>query len=174
MDILLHLDPVVSTSARALRHLYDRIEANVCGLKLLGVYSKTYGSLLSPVLINKLPPDIRLIVSREISETDWTFVALLRIVKTGRCCLRRGHVSCNCRSTTKCYKCRGKHHNSICTAEAPKDPAPKDESLTSPIAPSSQLGTSLKSQDQIQMHLPSLHLAYWPWQTKLCCSKRHR
>ena len=56
MDILLHLDPVASTSARALRHLYDRIEANVRGLKSLGVDSETYGSLLSPVLLNKLHP----------------------------------------------------------------------------------------------------------------------
>ena len=70
MDILLLLDPVVSASARPLCHLYDHIEANILGLKSLGVDSKTYDSLLSPVLLNKLPQDIRLIASREISESD--------------------------------------------------------------------------------------------------------
>ena len=202
MDILLHLDPVASTSARALRHLYDRIEANVRGLKSLGVDSETYGSLLSPVLLNKLPSDIRLIASREISEEDWTLDALLKIVereveareraggtqartsersastliassspgsptccycqqghssnncrsvtdleerrrilkRTGRCyvCLRRGHMSRSCRSTTRCYKCKGKHHSSICPAETPKDQAPKDEPQTNQVTPSSQ------------------------------------
>ena len=81
MDILLHLDPVVSTSARALRHLYDRIGANIRGLKSLGIDSKTYGSLLSPVLLSKLPPDIRLMASREIPEGDWTLDALLAILE---------------------------------------------------------------------------------------------
>ena len=40
MDILLNLDPVVSASPKALRNLYDRVEANVHGLKSLGVDSR--------------------------------------------------------------------------------------------------------------------------------------
>ena len=81
MDILLNLDPVVSASAKALHHLYNRVDANVNGLKSLGVDSKTYGGLLSPVLLSKLPSDIRLIASREIPEKDWTLDALLRITE---------------------------------------------------------------------------------------------
>ena len=81
MDILLNLDPVVSASPKALRHLYDCVEANIHGLRSLGVDSKTYGSLLSPVLLSKLLPDIRLIASREIPEGDWTLDALLGIVE---------------------------------------------------------------------------------------------
>lgn len=54
MDILLNLDPVVSALAKALRNLYNHVEADVCGLKSLGVDSETYGSLLSPVLLSKL------------------------------------------------------------------------------------------------------------------------
>ena len=44
--------------------------------------------------------------------------------KTGRCyvCLRRGHMLRGCRSTTRCYKCKGKHHSSICTTDLSKDP----------------------------------------------------
>ena len=78
MDILLNLDPVVSTSVKALRHLHDHVESHVRGLKALGVNSETYGSLLLPVLLSKLPADIRLIASREISEDEWSLDALLK------------------------------------------------------------------------------------------------
>ena len=35
--------------------------------------------------------------------------------KTGRCfiCLRRGHISQECRSNLRCFKCKGRHHISI-------------------------------------------------------------
>lgn len=77
MDILLNLDPVTTTLAKARRHLYDRVEGNIRGLKSLGVDSTTYGSLLSLVLLSKLPEEIRLLVSRDISE-DWTMDSLLK------------------------------------------------------------------------------------------------
>jgi hypothetical protein len=59
MDVLLNLDPVVTTSAKALHRLYDRVEGNVRGLKSLGVDLTTYGSILAPVLLSKLPDEIR-------------------------------------------------------------------------------------------------------------------
>ena len=36
--------------------------------------------------------------------------------KSGRCyiCLRKGHISQDCRSTGCCNKCRGRHHNIVC------------------------------------------------------------
>ena len=72
---------MVSASARALRHLYNCIKENIRGLKSLGVNSNAYGSLLSPVLLNKLPPDIHLLASQEISEKHLTLDALLKIVE---------------------------------------------------------------------------------------------
>ena len=37
--------------------------------------------------------------------------------KAGRCfiCLRRGHISRECHSNAKCFKCGGRHHVSICS-----------------------------------------------------------
>lgn len=32
-------------------------------------------------------------------------------------CMRKGHVSWQCRSTNKCVRCRGHHHLSICSQE---------------------------------------------------------
>ena len=82
MDILLNVDPVTSSHAvKALRQLYDLVESHIRSLKSLGVAPENYGSLLSPVLLNKLPTDLRLIVSREISEEDWNLDSLLKVME---------------------------------------------------------------------------------------------
>ena len=49
--------------------MYDRNESQICGLKSLGVTSSSYGALLTPVLQNKLPLELRLIVNRELTES---------------------------------------------------------------------------------------------------------
>lgn len=146
----------------------------------MGVSADTYGGILSPVLIKKLPPELRLIVSREAGE-EWGLASLMKILEkelvareraatketnsrtfkdhsttasflsagrdsngsappccycqkghspeycrivnlvedlrsTGRCfvCLKRCHISRECRSSQRCIKCGGKHHSSIC------------------------------------------------------------
>ena len=56
MDTLMGLDPVTSSNTKALHHLYDTMESNVRSLNSLGVAADSYGSLLSPVVVNKLPP----------------------------------------------------------------------------------------------------------------------
>ena len=71
MEALLSLDAVPSdTNLKALRHLYDAIESQVRGLKSMGVTPETYGSLLSSVVVAKIPPEIRLIISRKIGDGD--------------------------------------------------------------------------------------------------------
>ena len=81
MDILFNVNPVTSQSIKAISNYYDLVESHIRSLKSLGVASETYSSLLSPVLLNKLPTDLRLIVSREISEEDWNIDALLKVVE---------------------------------------------------------------------------------------------
>lgn len=46
-----------------LRQLYDLVEVHVRGLKALGVPSESYGSLLSFVLMSKVPQEVSLIIS---------------------------------------------------------------------------------------------------------------
>ena len=55
---------------RGLRRLHDDVEAHVRSLKALGIEPDSYGAMLAPVLLNKLPPDIRLIVSHKIAASD--------------------------------------------------------------------------------------------------------
>ena len=69
MDLLLNLEPVSAAhQLRNVRRLYDSVETHVRSLKSLGVDSKTYGTLLASVLLNKLPQELRLIVSRKTGD----------------------------------------------------------------------------------------------------------
>jgi len=81
MDLLMNIDPVTSPhNLKAVRHLYDIVESQVHCLKSLGVPARTYGSLFSSVLMNKLPQELRLIVSRHVSEDEWNLDAIMTVV----------------------------------------------------------------------------------------------
>ena len=193
MEGLLNMAPVISNQdLRGLRRIYDFVEVHVRGLKALGVSSESYGSLLSSVLMNKIPQELRLIVSREVKGGDWQLDLLLKVLhqeleareramgtpnnyspttnspsrrndqywndcptasaltstsrtsptctyckqphasnkcktvsdvqarkeilrKNGRCyvCLKKCHLSRDCPSQNKCFRCNGWHHISI-------------------------------------------------------------
>lgn len=160
--------------------------------------SESYGRLLSSVLMNKIPQDLPLIVSREIKGGDWELDLFLKVLhqeleareraagsqntyslttntphrtndqpwddprtasaltstsrtsptctyckqshasnkcktvtdaqkrkeilrKEGRCYvgLKKHHLSRDCPSQNKCFKCNGRHHISICTRHLP-------------------------------------------------------
>ena len=57
------------------------MEAHIRGLRALGISVAAYGSMLSSVLVNKLPPGIRLIVSREIAGDSWDVDRVMNIVE---------------------------------------------------------------------------------------------
>ena len=74
----MNLEPVSSDlHLRDLRKLYDSTESHIRFMKSLGIESDTYGALLSSVLLAKLPPDLRLIVSRKVSDSNLDMDALL-------------------------------------------------------------------------------------------------
>ena len=71
MEILLNLDTVTSHyHVRSLRQLYDTVESNVRSLKSLGVSRESYGGLLSSILMNKLPQEFHLVITREMGDDD--------------------------------------------------------------------------------------------------------
>ena len=216
MEILLNVDAVTSQyNIKGLRHLYDLVESQVRGLRALGVPPESYGSLLSSVLINKLPQELRLIASREVKGEEWELDELMKIVEaeikareratvtkvsnrvpptgttlvahganltvscsycrqphpsnscsavtdvaerkqilktSGRCfvCLRKYHMSRDCRSNSRCAKCSGKHHVSICTG-GPSRPATRNQpsaagvSQGNPRTPPCEQSTSSQS-----------------------------
>ena len=205
------MEPISSDrNLRDLRRLYDHTESHVRSLKSLGIEAASYGALLSPVLLAKLPPDLRLIVSRKVSNSNLDMDALLTtfeeeltareranpqvsrrngdkpphptasalftgsrepmpdpqcsycqqshpsascptvttlderkqiLMSSGRCynCLRRRHLSRECRSASRCQNCKRKHHTSICDAGSNRPPRP---SLTSGSGPNTGVNPS--------------------------------
>ena len=80
MDVLLNVDAITSPyNLKGLWNLYDVIESQVKGLKSLGVPAESYGSLLSTVLLNKLPQELQLVVSQQVSEEGWTLDCLMEV-----------------------------------------------------------------------------------------------
>jgi len=79
MDHLLNVDPVTSASnLTGLRRLFDFVETHIRSLKSIGVAADSYGSLLSSVLLNKLPAEVRLLISRKVPEGEWSLDVLLK------------------------------------------------------------------------------------------------
>ncbi|CAB3997663.1 Hypothetical predicted protein [Paramuricea clavata] len=78
MDSLLKLPQLrSSTDTKGLRRLYDQIEAHVRGLKSLDVPDTEYGALLLPILIGKIPDEIRILLGRKMTGESWNLNTLL-------------------------------------------------------------------------------------------------
>ena len=210
MEALLNIASMTSHhDTRGLRKLYDKVESHVRGLRSLGVSAESYGGLLTSVLVNKLPLEIRLILSRVLTGERWELDRVMKLFeeevnareravmpnspavqrrvqskqstaaalvagssvslntgvtcsycgqghpsvscnsvtdvparkeilrKSGRCyvCLRKNHLSRECRSNLTCKKCRGRHHVSICSRrsnQGSQSSSPEDTSTQSP------------------------------------------
>ena len=84
MDSLLKLPSVNSVEQLSkIREVYDKIEVNVRSLDSLGIKSETYGNLLSPIIMSKIPSELRLIKSRKLEkEKSWDIEELLKSIKS--------------------------------------------------------------------------------------------
>ena len=66
---------------KALRKLYDHIEINVRSLKSLGIDFAQYGTLLIPMVMTKIPEEIRLQVAKKIGKENWELDQVLANLK---------------------------------------------------------------------------------------------
>ena len=80
MNALVKIPKVLHEDLVTLRKFYDDVESHVRSLKNLGVESESYGSLLSTVVMDKLPEEIKLIVSRNIKQDTWTLTNVLNVI----------------------------------------------------------------------------------------------
>ena len=81
-EALLNIAAVSSNhDVKGFRRLHDSVEAHVRGLRALGVPATAYGGILSSVLVNKLPPEIRLIISREMTGDGWNLDKVMKIIE---------------------------------------------------------------------------------------------
>ena len=71
MDELLKIPASSGDRLSSLRFVYDKISVHVRALASLGVSSDQYGSLLIPIILSKMPGDIRLQIARKAKKDAW-------------------------------------------------------------------------------------------------------
>ena len=81
MDNLLKLNPCTSDKPQQLRYLYDQMQVQTRGLESLGVTTESYGQLLIPIIMSKLPNEIRLQISRNTDKEKWEIQELLELIR---------------------------------------------------------------------------------------------
>ena len=81
-EALLKIAPLHSSrDVKELRSLYDKVEVHVRGLQSLNVPTSAYGSLLIPVLLGKIPEDVRLLIGRQVKSGQWELSYLLDLLR---------------------------------------------------------------------------------------------
>ena len=81
MDQLLIVSPCSSDRLSSLRFVYDQICVHTRGLASLGITSEQYGSLLIPIIMSKLSPEVRLQIVRNSKDSVWKIEELLSVIK---------------------------------------------------------------------------------------------
>ena len=72
MTTILSLDTISSIfDLKNLRKVYDEVETQIRSLENLGLDPKSYGSLFVPVLMSKLPNELKLLISRQFGRNIW-------------------------------------------------------------------------------------------------------
>ena len=79
MQALLDI-PAPKNTLSQFRSYNDRTETYIRGLESLGQAQDSYGSLLVPVIFNKMPSEIRKNLTREHGSTDWYLGDLRRSI----------------------------------------------------------------------------------------------
>ncbi|KAL9976468.1 hypothetical protein ACROYT_G013775 [Oculina patagonica] len=79
IELLMQLSKVNDgNDLKQLRQLLDRTEAAVRSLQgIIGVPTETYGTFLTPVIMGKIPQELRLILSREASN-EWDLDTIMK------------------------------------------------------------------------------------------------
>ena len=66
---------------QGLRRLYDDIESHIRSLQSLDVDDDNYGSLLTPIIMERLPHQFKLTMSRQIGDDTWDLTQLLCLIR---------------------------------------------------------------------------------------------
>ena len=106
MSQLLDLLPCSNVeNVKELRKLYDSIEFAIRNLETLGLDQKEYGPMLSPILLNKIPVEIKLIVSRTLEKNQkWD---ISKIMNTFMIELEAREKVSTCYTEEGAYACSG-------------------------------------------------------------------
>ena len=82
MEELLKLTECTGDKVSALRSVHDTMNVHIRGLSSLGINPEQYGSLLVPIVMSKLPNDLRLRIARENRGEVWEMKKLMETIKS--------------------------------------------------------------------------------------------
>ena len=80
MNALLKLKEHPNESTDQLRKIYDKINVHVRGLDSMGMSPESYGNLLIPIIMSRMPKEIAMQVARSTSEEVWNITEILEII----------------------------------------------------------------------------------------------
>ena len=111
--IISHINTLVKLPAvreqdgvHGLRTFYDQINSHVRSLSTLGVVSEHYGPRLSSIILEKRPPEIKLLITRNMNKGIWDLTQMLGIfnqeLKERETCLSSARVGKNFEFDSKC------------------------------------------------------------------------
>ena len=66
-------------SVHGLKMFYDQINTHIRSLSTLGVASEPYGPMLSSIISQKIPQEIKRLVTRNINQDIWDLTQMLEI-----------------------------------------------------------------------------------------------
>jgi hypothetical protein len=81
MDKLLKLPSCSGGTSSSLRLIYNKVGVNVRGLEVIVVMAEQYGSLLIPVIMSKLPSDVRIQIARNTTKDVRDIRELLDVIQ---------------------------------------------------------------------------------------------
>jgi len=81
MEELIKISPCTGERPSSLRYVFDKINVNMRGLSAMGISSTQYGSLLIPIVMSKIIPELRLRIARETKKDIWEMGELLELIK---------------------------------------------------------------------------------------------
>ena len=81
MDERLNIPACAGDKVSQLRYVYDEMSVNIHGLEALGVKASQYCNWLIPIVMSKLPQDIRLQIARKTSKEVWEISEILDVIR---------------------------------------------------------------------------------------------
>ena len=81
MEEIIKLPACSGDKPSTLKYVFDKINVNLRELASLGIDTERYGSLLIPIVMTKLPSELRLHIARETDKDVWEIDELLAVIK---------------------------------------------------------------------------------------------
>ena len=81
MNVLLKLPELNNDSVSRLSSFYNTIESNICSLLTMVLNPSHYGPLLLPVISERLPDAIKLLITRKLGKNNWKILELVECIK---------------------------------------------------------------------------------------------